>query len=1249
MSSQGQAGITADAHPQCIPRPGERRCRWFLAAAPRAGVTGLVALLGTLLLTTEAQAQDHAADRSALVALYNATGGFNWRKSRNWLSDEPLGEWYGVTVQNGRVTGLILSRNHLTGSIPSELGDLASLRELDLYHNRLTGSIPSELGKLANLERLHLLTNKLTGPIPPELGNLTNLQWLNLSDNPLTGPIPPELGNLANLQWLNLVAHQLTGSIPVELGNLANLKDLVLGGSQLAGSIPPELGNLTNLETLQIINTQLTGRIPSELGNLVNLQQLWLTVNQLTGSLPTELGNLANLQQLVIYRTQLTGPIPPELSNLANLRRLSLGGNRLSGLIPPELSNLANLQHLNLASNRLFGSIPTELDKLSNLKDLFLGGNRLTGSIPSELGNLSKLEQLSLSQNQLTGSIPSDLGSLALVLLGLDHNRLTGLIPSELGDIAKLYILSLNHNQLTGPIPLSFANLVELDWFRFHVNPGLCAGPAAVIRNWLDRVGHVVGPDCSPSITLSVSPSNLVEGRFSAVRVTASQIPVSEPTRVGLLFGGTAASGEANDYTLDGFSGSFTAIHDHALTIPANRASGTRILTVFPRADGWAEGTENIILQPFVVESTVVGRPFIYGSRIGGWAVLTLNDQVGCAPRDRAALEALYHGTGGISWTNSTNWLSTKPLSEWHGVIVDTNGCVTHLELSDNQLTGTLPFQLGYLVHLEALNLSGNRLTGIIPPSFTNLEALKRFRFHLNAGLCVQEDTSIRTWLNGVEDVRGPDCSSSEMMSSIFVPVVLSASGRNNSLFDSELTLTNRGPQEATLQYAYTAHAGGGSGTATDRLDPWRQRIESDALGYLRRLGVPIPATGKRIGTLRVEVSGSSEASVAARTTTAVPEGRAGLAYPGIDVREGFQEAVYLCGLRQNDRDRSNVAIQNMGARGEGAITLRTTVFSGEADDTVSRILEEVTLNPGGFHQYSGLLRELGSPAQGYVRVEKVDGDAPFYAYGVINDNFNSDGSFVFPVTESSLVGTSGQTLPVIVETGNFKSELTITNFSAAEKTIEFSFVADAVETGDATAEFSLRLEAGQQTVLPNLVRWMRQEEVAGVGPAGRDFVGGLFATPAEGDMSGIVIGARTGSSDGRGGQYSVFYNAAPYGAAFNRTAWIDGLRQDEENRSNLVLVNTGEVDSSDSIFNLQIYDGVTGGLATPITGVRVPARGWYQFNGFLGNYTRGITQGYVRIRKVSGANPFLAYGVINDGGAPGQRSGDGAFLPGRK
>ena len=498
------------------------------------------------------------------------------------------------------------------------------------------------------------------------------------------------------------------------------------------------------------------------------------------------------------------------------------------------------------------------------------------------------------------------------------------------------------------------------------------------------------------------------------------------------------------------------------------------------------------------------------------------------------------------------------------------------------------------------------------------------------------EDNNARLADSGLLTVLAPTTTSR-----IFVPVVLSAAGRNNSFFTSEMTLTNRGTEEATLHYTYTADAGGGSGTATDTLAPGQQRIQPDAIRYLTGLGIPIPSSGNRIGTLSVEVSGSSEVSVTTRTTTAVPDGRAGLSYLGIAQDEGFQEAVYLCGLRENRQDRSNVAFQHMGAPDESPITLRTTVYSGEADDTSPRVVGEVELQPGGFHQYSGLLGRLGTPAQGYVKVEKIEGEAPFYTYGVINDNFNSDGSFVFPLTQSSLVGTSGQTLPVIIETGTFQSELTVTNFSASEKTVKFSFVAEAVENGDDTATFSLRLKAGEQTILPDIVEELRWREVAGIGRANRAYVGALFATPAEGDMSGIVIGARTGAPDQRGGQYSLFYNGVPYGSASVESAWIYGLQQNAENRSNLALVNTGEIDDSSSTFEITIYDG--SGESRPRTrSVTLGPRRWKQENGILDS----ITQGYVQVRKTSGNNPFITYGVINDGGRPGERSGDGAFLP---
>ena len=483
---------------------------------------------------------------------------------------------------------------------------------------------------------------------------------------------------------------------------------------------------------------------------------------------------------------------------------------------------------------------------------------------------------------------------------------------------------------------------------------------------------------------------------------------------------------------------------------------------------------------------------------------------------------------------------------------------------------------------------------------------------------------------------------------SLFIPVILSSAGRNDSFFTSEMTLTNRGEQDVSLDYTYTAERGGGSGTASEVLHAGRQRVKSDALGYLIGLGVPIPESGNRIGTLRVEVPLGSEVEAVVRTTTVVPDGRAGLAYLGVTEEEGFTEAVYLCGLRQNSRDRSNLAFQNMGAPEEGAITLRATVYSGEAADATARVLEDITLEPGGFHQYSpvlGVLESSDGDRQGYVKVERVEGEAPFYAYGVINDQANSDGSFVFPVTASSLEGKMGQTLPVIVETSEFRSELTVTNFSEEPRTLDFQFVSEGIKTDDRTASFSMKLEAGQQEIVADVVEALRRQGETGLGSTRGFYAGPLFAVSEDGDMSGIVIGARTGS-EGGGGSYSVFYTAVPEGEAFSREAWVDGLQQNEENRSNLALVNTGEVDGSESVFHLEIYDGETGMLVQTVVTRPIPARRWHQINGILGSYAPETRQGYVRIEKVSGANPFLAYGVVNDGAAPGERSGDGAYLP---
>ena len=437
---------------------------------------------GFLLLTGgTARAQGPvAADRAALVTLYNATGGANWTNNTNWLSNEALSEWHGVdTDATGRVTELHLSGNELSETLPAELGDLTNLQILDLCSNELSGAIPAELGDLTNLQILELYDTGLSGAIPAELGNLTNLQILYLWGTGLSGEIPAELGNLTSLQELYLWGNGLSGTIPAELGNLTNLQILHLYDNELSGTIPAELGNLTNLQILHLYVNELSGEIPAELGNLTSLQELYLWGNELSGTIPAELGDLTNLQILHLYGNELSGAIPAELGDLTNLQELHLWSNELSGTIPAELGSLTNLQKLELHDNNLSGTIPAELGALTSLQRLYLHDNELSGTIPVELGNLTSLQELYLWGNELSGEIPAELGDLTnLVGLYLNQNGLSGTIPAELGNLTSLQILYLWGNGLRGTIPVELGSLTNLQRLYLYDNELSGAIPA---------------------------------------------------------------------------------------------------------------------------------------------------------------------------------------------------------------------------------------------------------------------------------------------------------------------------------------------------------------------------------------------------------------------------------------------------------------------------------------------------------------------------------------------------------------------------------------------------------------------------------------------------------------------------------------------------------------------------------------------------------------------------------------------------
>ncbi len=126
--------------------------------------------------------------------------------------------------------------------------------------------------------------------------------------------------------------------------------------------------------------------------------------------------------------------------------------------------------------------------------------------------------------------------------------------------------------------------------------------------------------------------------------------------------------------------------------------------------------------------------------RRGGWGVrcflalalaLPALARAQTLQQDSLALVALYDSTDGASWTDDTNWLTANSLSTWNGVTVS-SGRITQLSLSNNNLSGPIPAELGSLTELNLLWFHDNQLTGSIPTELGNLTNLTSLTLNRN-------------------------------------------------------------------------------------------------------------------------------------------------------------------------------------------------------------------------------------------------------------------------------------------------------------------------------------------------------------------------------------------------------------------------------------------------------------------------------------------------------------------------------------
>jgi hypothetical protein len=178
--------------------------------------------------------------------------------------------------------------------------------------------------------------------------------------------------------------------------------------------------------------------------------------------------------------------------------------------------------------------------------------------------------------------------------------------------------------------------------------------------------------------------------------------------------------------------------------------------------------------------------------------------------------------------------------------------------------------------------------------------------------------------------------------------------------------------------------------------------------------------------------------------------------------------------------------------------------------------------------------------------------------------------------------------------------------------------------------------------IIPSAIQYLRTHGVP-IGAAGGSYAGSLHVEVVAGSAAGTWVGARTSAPTPSGGAFGLFTPAAVPGSEGQDAASIYGLRSDTVNRSNVAVVNVGDTDDGSITLSIQAFDGETGAAkGTPTAVVLAPGQ-WQQFNNFLAGV--GVSQGWVKVTRTAGFAPWIAYGVVNDGGAPGQGTSDGAYV----
>ncbi|XP_052735877.1 receptor-like protein EIX2 [Vigna angularis] len=689
----------------------------------------------------------------------------------SWTTQLDCCHWKGVICSNitNRVIGISLlcsttlpiyrdedDKSHcLTGSIrlslllvELEFLEYLNLRNNDFLalqfdylhnHNCHNLSIPTSPRLCVNSSTLRHLDLSLNWNLVINslqwLPNISSLEYLNLRDNDLSMEsnwlqlvtmlpslsflsmracqlkdlsLSLQYANFTKLEFLSLSANEFNSELPKWLFNLScGIYELDLSSSSLIGHLPKDLLNLRELDFLNMEDNNFDGPIPDWLGHFKHLETLILGVNKFSGSIPTNLGNLSTLITLVVGSNPLTGVVSER--NFAKLSKLKeLGIYSYVGLtfdfdsdwIPP-----FQLEELVLGFSN--PNLPAWFYTQRSLERLTIWDSSFEA--PDKFWNLlSSVIELELQDNSIDANMSNVLLNSTVIVLS--SNGLKSSLPRLSPQVT---IVSLSNNSLSGELsPLLCGhnvsngknNLLYLD-ISFN---NLSGGLTNCWKNWKSLVAvHLGSNNLSGKIPSSLGfLSNLTSLHLHENKLHGD-IPLSlHNCRSLLVFNvrNNQLSGNIPDWISHGVL---------ALQLRSNHFRG-KISTQI------CEMSSLIVLD--IAQNTISGD---IPSCFGNIKTLLFNN----VSRYKLSFEFPSSVPGRYFINDDNLELVTKGQILEYGKNLH---FMTLIDMSSNNLSGTIPPQMFSLTGLHSLNLSNNKLAGEIPNEIGNMKNLESLDFSTN-------------------------------------------------------------------------------------------------------------------------------------------------------------------------------------------------------------------------------------------------------------------------------------------------------------------------------------------------------------------------------------------------------------------------------------------------------------------------------------------------------------------------------------